>query len=87
MRDYHGRVRLGKNYSAEHSRRLGQPCLLLADEPTGTLDSHYEADVFQVSSKINEGVQTILMVTHSTDAASHANRILSIRDGKNRRNG
>ena len=57
------------------------PKLILADEPTGALDSHSTADLLRVFAKLNEEGQTILMVTHSTDAASHANRVLFIRDG------
>lgn len=57
------------------------PKLILADEPTGALDSRSSADLLRVFSQINEAGQTILMVTHSVDAASHANRVLFIRDG------
>jgi putative ABC transport system ATP-binding protein len=53
----------------------------LADEPTGALDSQSSAELLRVFSQINRNGQTILMVTHSTDAASHANRVLFIRDG------
>ena len=57
------------------------PKLLLADEPTGSLDSQSSSDLLRVFEKMNRTGQTILMVTHSTDAASHANRVLFIRDG------
>ncbi len=57
------------------------PKLLLADEPTGSLDSQSTSDLLRVFEKMNRAGQTILMVTHSTDAASHANRVLFIRDG------
>ncbi len=57
------------------------PKLILADEPTGALDSQSSAELLRVFSQMNENGQTILMVTHSTDAASHANRVLFIRDG------
>lgn len=57
------------------------PKLILADEPTGALDSASSGDLLRVFEKVNKMGQTILMVTHSTDAASHANRILFIRDG------
>jgi len=60
---------------------ISQPKLILADEPTGALDSASSGELLRVFSKINEAGQTILMVTHSVDAASHANRILFIRDG------
>ena len=57
------------------------PKLLLADEPTGSLDSQSSSDLLRVFEKMNRAGQTILMVTHSTDAASHASRVLFIRDG------
>lgn len=57
------------------------PKLILADEPTGALDSSSSSDLLRMFEKVNKRGQTILMVTHSTDAASHANRILFIRDG------
>lgn len=72
----------GQKQRAAVARALiTNPKILLADEPTGALDSKSSADLLQVFSKINQNGQTILMVTHSTDAASHANRILFIRDG------
>lgn len=60
---------------------ITNPKLVLADEPTGALDSQSSSDLLKVFSKMNESGQTILMVTHSTYAASHANRVLFIRDG------
>lgn len=60
---------------------ITDPKLILADEPTGALDSQSAGDLLRVFSQINEGGQTILMVTHSVDAASHAKRVLFIRDG------
>lgn len=60
---------------------ITNPRLILADEPTGALDSQSSAELLRVFSRMNENGQTILMVTHSVDAASHANRVLFIRDG------
>lgn len=60
---------------------ITNPKLILADEPTGALDSASSGDLLRMFEKINRMGQTILMVTHSTDAAAHANRILFIRDG------
>ena len=60
---------------------ITNPKLILADEPTGALDSQSSSDLLRVFEQMNKNGQTILMVTHSTDAASHANRILFIRDG------
>jgi len=59
-----------------------KPELVLADEPTGALDSKAMEDLLTLFNKINERGQTILMVTHSTKAASHARRVLFIKDGE-----
>lgn len=61
---------------------ITSPQLILADEPTGALDSRATAGLLQVFREINSDGQTILIVTHSTDAASHADRILFIKDGE-----
>lgn len=61
---------------------ITSPELLLADEPTGALDSKTTAEILELFSKVNKLGQTILMVTHSTLAASHASRVLFIKDGK-----
>ena len=61
---------------------ITDPRLILADEPTGALDSRSTDDLLQVFQNINSMGQTILMVTHSTKAASHANRVLFIKDGE-----
>ena len=60
---------------------ITDPKLILADEPTGALDSRSSEDLLSVFEKINKDGQTILMVTHSVSAASHASRILFIKDG------
>ncbi|WP_314255735.1 ABC transporter ATP-binding protein [Abiotrophia defectiva] len=60
---------------------ITQPSLLLADEPTGSLDSKSSAMILDQFEAINRQGQTILMVTHSTTAASKAKRVLFIRDG------
>ena len=59
-----------------------KPELVLADEPTGALDSKATEDLLTLFNKINERGQTFLMVTHSTKAASHARRVLFIKDGE-----
>lgn len=58
------------------------PKLILADEPTGALDSKAADELMELFSKINADGQTILMVTHSTRAASYARRVLFIKDGE-----
>ena len=58
------------------------PRIILADEPTGALDSKSTQELLNLLGKINQSGQTILMVTHSVNAASHASRVLFIRDGE-----
>ena len=70
-----------KQRSAVARAMITSPKLLLADEPTGALDSASSADLLRMFEKVNGQGQTILMVTHSVDAASHAGRVLFIRDG------
>ncbi len=61
---------------------ITNPQLVLADEPTGALDSHASEQLLKLFGKINDSGQTILMVTHSAKAASHAKRVLFLRDGE-----
>ena len=61
---------------------VNNPDILLADEPTGALDSRSTDDLLEIFNDINREGQTILMVTHSTKAASHAGRVLFIKDGE-----
>ena len=58
------------------------PKLVLADEPTGALDSRAAGELLELFQEINEDGQTILIVTHSIAAASHAGRVLFIKDGE-----
>ena len=72
----------GQKQRAAVARALiTQPKLILADEPSGALDSRATDRLLQIFHEINFDGQTILMVTHSTKAASHANRVLFIKDG------
>ena len=61
---------------------ITNPQLILADEPTGALDSKATEGLLRVFRDINSDGQTLLMVTHSTTAASHAGRVLFIKDGE-----
>lgn len=61
---------------------ITKPQLILADEPTGALDSKATDSLLDLFGEINNEGQTILMVTHSTKAASHAKRVLFIKDGE-----
>lgn len=73
----------GQKQRAAVARALiTQPKLILADEPTGALDSRATDELLRLFSAVNDDGQTIVMVTHSVKAASHANRVLFIRDGE-----
>ena len=73
----------GQKQRAAVARALiTHPCLILADEPTGALDSKSTDELLQLLAEINRAGQTILMVTHSVKAASHASRVLFIKDGE-----
>lgn len=73
----------GQKQRAAIARALiTQPHLILADEPTGALDSHTADHLLKLFREINQEGQTIFMVTHSAKAASSANRVLFIRDGQ-----
>ena len=61
---------------------ITNPQIVLADEPTGALDSRSTDDLLKLFSSVHEDGQTILMVTHSTKAASCASRVLFIKDGE-----
>lgn len=61
---------------------INAPELILADEPTGALDSKAADSLLHLFNEINDEGQTILMVTHSVKAASHAKRVLFIKDGE-----
>ena len=60
---------------------ITNPALLLADEPTGALDSQSSESLLKMFCNINEAGQTIIMVTHSLRASSYAKRVLFIKDG------
>lgn len=73
----------GQKQRAAAARALiTKPQLILGDEPTGALDSKATDSLLRLFNEINAEGQTILMVTHSIKAASHANRILFIKDGE-----
>lgn len=73
----------GQKQRAAVARALiTHPKLILADEPTGALDSRATDELLRLFGSINQEGQTILMVTHSVKAASHAGRVLFIRDGE-----
>ncbi len=58
------------------------PSVVLADEPTGNLDSKTGEEVMQILKTLNDGGTTVILITHDADVASHAKRIVKIHDGK-----
>jgi putative ABC transport system ATP-binding protein len=61
---------------------VNSPKLILADEPTGNLDSHTSEDILALFEELNRQGLTIILVTHEADVARHAHRIMSIIDGR-----
>lgn len=83
LKKYPYEVSGGQKQRAAVARALiTNPKIILADEPTGALDSKATDELLRLFSDINSKGQTILMVTHSVKAASHANRVLFIKDGE-----
>ena len=83
LKKYPYEVSGGQKQRAAIARALiTEPKIILADEPTGALDSRAAAGVMDLFESINREGQTILMVTHSIQAASHASRVLFIKDGE-----
>ena len=60
---------------------VNRPALLLADEPTGNLDSHTSIEVMSIFQELNEQGLTVLLVTHEADIAEHAKRVVTFKDG------
>ncbi len=83
LKKYPYEVSGGQKQRAAAARALiTDPKLILADEPTGALDSKATDELLRLFAEINQTGQTILMVTHSVKAASHASRVLFIKDGE-----
>jgi len=61
---------------------VNDPSILLADEPTGNLDSATGEEIMALFSRLHEAGNTIILVTHERDIAAHAHRVIHIRDGK-----
>ncbi|MEJ2501921.1 MAG: ABC transporter ATP-binding protein [Gemmatimonadota bacterium] len=60
---------------------VNQPAILLADEPTGNLDTQTGTEIMALFQELHDGGQTILLVTHEHDIAEHAHRTITLRDG------
>ena len=61
---------------------VNEPAILLADEPTGNLDSTTSEEIMRVFATLHQQGQTIIMVTHESDIAAHAERVVVLRDGR-----
>lgn len=83
LKKYPYEVSGGQKQRAAVARALiTNPRLILADEPTGALDSRSTDELLSLFTAINQSGQTIVMVTHSVKAASHAGRVMFIKDGQ-----
>ncbi len=61
---------------------INNPSIILADEPTGNLDSRSSAEIMEIFSKLHKEGQTIILVTHERDIAEYAKRLIRLKDGK-----
>jgi len=61
---------------------VNDPALILADEPTGALDSKMTVEIMDLLRKLNHGGMTVIVVTHEPDVAKYANRVVTFKDGK-----
>jgi putative ABC transport system ATP-binding protein len=59
-----------------------EPILLLADEPTGALDTHASAEVLALFDQLNSEGRTVVVITHEQEVAAHAKRVIRMRDGE-----
>ena len=60
---------------------LNDPSMILADEPTGNLDSRSSAEILSIFQRLNDMGKTVVMVTHEPDVAAHCKRVVRMRDG------
>jgi ABC-type lipoprotein export system ATPase subunit len=61
---------------------VNDPLIILADEPTGNLDTHSSQEIVGVLQELHERGRTIVMITHEPDLAAQAQRIVHLRDGR-----
>ena len=83
MEHYPSQLSGGQQQRVAIARGLvNRPAILLADEPTGNLDSRTSVEIMEVFQTLNDGGLTILLVTHEPDVAQFARRVLQFRDGR-----
>ena len=83
MKNYPNQLSGGQQQRVAIARAIAtNPTILLADEPTGALDQKTGAQVMELFHELNNEGRTIIMITHDSKIASHANRIVRILDGK-----
>ena len=86
MMHYPAQLSGGQQQRVAIARALvNRPSILLADEPTGNLDSRTSVEILEVFQKLNDDGLTVVLVTHETDIAQFAKRSIQFRDGKIRR--
>src|SRR4029077_8888801 len=72
----------GQQQSVAIPRALvNDPAILLADEPTGNLDSRTSEEIIGIFQELNDAGKTVVLITHETDIAAHAQRVIYLRDG------
>lgn len=83
MKHYPSQLSGGQQQRVAIARGLvNRPAILLADEPTGNLDSRTSVEIMEVFQTLNDGGLTIILVTHEPDVAQFARRVLQFRDGR-----
>ena len=83
MEHYPSQLSGGQQQRVAIARGLvNRPAILLADEPTGNLDSRTSVEIMEVFQKLNDGGLTVILVTHEPDVAQFAKRVLQFRDGR-----
>jgi putative ABC transport system ATP-binding protein len=61
---------------------VGNPALVLADEPTGNLDTHSTGEVLEIFARLNAEGRTVVLITHEDDVARRARRVVTMADGR-----